>query len=83
MIVRISSYYNSSTIIAIITMFIVLFIFDLGIYAGWAAATVYVLSLGFVFMFRFLNGKWKSMRVIEEAPVAIPPCMPEGLKCQD
>ena len=57
---------------------IVLFVFDLGIYAGWAVLTGYVVVLGLVFMFRFLGGKWKSMRVIEESHTSLPPSMPVG-----
>lgn len=57
---------------------IVLFVFHLGIYAGWAVLTGYVILLGLVFMFRFLGGKWKSMRVIEESHTSLPPSMPVG-----
>jgi multidrug resistance protein, MATE family len=57
---------------------IVLFILHLGIYTGWAILTGYVMLLGLVFMFRFLGGRWKSMRVIEESHASIPPSMPVG-----
>jgi MATE family multidrug resistance protein len=57
---------------------IILFVFDFGIYAGWAVLTAYVVVLGFVFMLRFLGGKWKSMRVIEESHASLPPSMPVG-----
>ncbi|HNW28944.1 MAG TPA: MATE family efflux transporter [Spirochaetota bacterium] len=56
-----------------------LFILDLGIFAGWTALTGYVMLLGIVFMLRFKGGRWKTMRVIEEAPITIPPSRPEGL----
>ncbi len=56
-----------------------LFFLDLGIYAGWTVLTGYVMLLGIVFMLRFMGGRWKSMRVIEESPVTIPPSRPEGL----
>ncbi|VBB43150.1 MATE efflux family protein (modular protein) [uncultured Desulfatiglans sp.] len=36
-----------------------------GIMAAWILATLYVTSLGIVFLLRFLQGKWKTMRVIE------------------
>ncbi len=55
-----------------------LFIFNLGIYTGWTILTVYVMLLGIVFMLRFMGGRWKTMRVIEEVPVTLPPSMPEG-----
>jgi Na+-driven multidrug efflux pump len=36
-----------------------------GLMTSWFFATTYVIVLGFVFYLRFLNGKWKNMRVIE------------------
>ena len=38
---------------------------------------MYVIALSFVFLLRFLGGKWKSMRVIEEVVPVIPPTLPE------
>ncbi|MGF1581430.1 MAG: MATE family efflux transporter [Gemmataceae bacterium] len=40
-------------------------VFGLGVYGAWTAATLYICTLGVVFLFRFRGGKWKSMRVIE------------------
>ena len=56
----------------------ILFVFDLGIYAGWAVSTGYIMLLGIIFFLRFRSGRWKAMRVIEEKPVAIPPTMTEA-----
>jgi MATE family multidrug resistance protein len=39
--------------------------FGWGLYWAWAFASSYIIALGFVFLFRFRAGKWKSMRVIE------------------
>lgn len=64
--------------VLIIPVYIVLFIFKMGIYAGWTIAAVYVVILGFSYFIRFLSGKWKSMRVIEETVIVIPPKMPDG-----
>lgn len=36
-----------------------------GIYWAWAFASAYIMALGFVFLYRFRTGIWKSMRVIE------------------
>jgi MATE family multidrug resistance protein len=36
------------------------------IYAGWFIATAYVCIMGVAFLLRFLHGKWKTMKVIEE-----------------
>ena len=40
-----------------------------GIHACWAILTLYVLSLCLVSFFRYRQGRWKSIRVIEKAPV--------------
>ncbi len=47
-----------------------------GLFTGWVIATIYISSLGLLFLFRFLGGKWKSMRVIEEVPPFSPPSLP-------
>ena len=66
-----------SMFMLVIPTYAVLFVFKLGIYAGWMVATSYMIVLGTIFLLRFLGGKWKSMRVIDE-PHFIPPSMPEG-----
>lgn len=43
-----------------------------GLYWCWAFASAYIIALGFTFLLRFLAGKWKAMRVIENV-MAIPP----------
>jgi MATE family multidrug resistance protein len=40
-----------------------------GVYFAWATATGYVLLLGLLMRRRFRAGHWKSMRVIEPAPL--------------
>ncbi len=47
-------------------------VFGMGIMAGWTIATVYVSALGIAFLLRFLGGKWKSMKVIEETCISMP-----------
>ena len=37
---------------------------DNGVYWAWAAASVFICLQGLVFLARFLQGRWKSMRVI-------------------
>ncbi len=34
----------------------------------WLFATIYIFMLGLVIMLRFLRGKWRTMKVIEEIP---------------
>jgi len=40
-----------------------------GVYAAWTCASAYVILLGVAMMRRFVQGRWKSMRVIESAHV--------------
>lgn len=42
--------------------------YGLGLWWCWAAASAFIILVAFVFLWRFLGGKWKSMRVIEAAP---------------
>jgi MATE family multidrug resistance protein len=44
-------------------------IYDWGVYWAWVFATAFILVMAVCFYFRFRAGKWKSMRVIEPAPV--------------
>ncbi|TMQ34676.1 MAG: hypothetical protein E6K70_06420 [Planctomycetota bacterium] len=44
-----------------------------GLYYAWAFASAYVIALGFAFLGRFLAGKWKTMRVIEQTPAVLEP----------
>ncbi len=48
-----------------------------GLYAAWVCLSAYVCILAVVFLLRFLQGRWKSMRVIEATPLASPVGMPE------
>lgn len=54
-----------SVFFLIIPSYLAVFVFDKGLYYAWAIASFYFSLLGFVFYFRFLQGKWKTMRVIE------------------
>ena len=40
-------------------------VFNLGLYACWALITAWVCSLGLIYLARFIQGKWRKMRVIE------------------
>jgi MATE family multidrug resistance protein len=50
---------------------------DWGLYVAWAFATTYVCLLSVVFFVRFLQGKWKTMRVIEVPSPHLPTKVPE------
>ncbi|MEZ4762107.1 MAG: hypothetical protein R3C26_02525 [Calditrichia bacterium] len=43
-----------------------IYVFDGGIFALWTSVTAYVCSLCFAFLWRFKQGKWRDMRVIEQ-----------------
>ncbi len=61
--------YMSVTIvwaIMVVPTYISIVILDYGIMACWIFATLCVITLGIGFLLRFLNGKWKSMLVIEK-----------------
>lgn len=45
-------------------------VFGAGLYTAWAIATLYICALGLAFMWRYRQGKWKSMKVIELQPVS-------------
>lgn len=45
--------------------YVMIVVLGQGIMAAWILASLYVTSLGIVFLLRFLQGKWKAMRVIE------------------
>jgi MATE family multidrug resistance protein len=53
----------------LIPTYLAVVVFDYGLMVSWVIATSYVILLGFAFFLRFLNGKWKTMRVIEQAAV--------------
>jgi MATE family multidrug resistance protein len=36
-----------------------------GLYRAWTFASIYIIAVAGVFWFRFRQGKWRSMRVIE------------------
>ena len=55
----------SWTIMVIPTYFSIV-VFEWDLFVAWWFATAYVIILGFLFLFRFLQGKWKYMSVIEE-----------------
>lgn len=46
----------------------VVFSYSLGLRAAWLAVTAFIFVLGVGFLLRFLQGRWKQMRVIEPVP---------------
>ncbi|MBW2430475.1 MAG: MATE family efflux transporter, partial [Deltaproteobacteria bacterium] len=62
-----------SVFVLIVPAYLAIEVLEFGLMLAWVLATAYVTSLGVTFYLRFLGGKWKSMRVIEqEVPVPAP-----------
>ena len=59
-----------STLVLVIPTYVVIVVLEYGLMASWVLASLYVITLGIVFYFRFLGGKWKEMRVIEKSAQA-------------
>jgi multidrug resistance protein, MATE family len=68
----------ASWLILVIPSYIAVQFLRSGIMTLWYILTAYVILLGFSFLFRFLGGKWKSMRVIKEPVPQIPHILPES-----
>lgn len=68
-----------SLFVLVLPTYVLIMVLGYGIMAAWTIATVYVILLGFMFLFRFRQGSWRKMRVIEGYPVIhlIPPAVPE------
>ena len=54
--------------IMVIPSFVALTYFDAGLFVLWGFICAFIIIMGMVFFLRFRTGKWKSMRVIEQAP---------------
>jgi MATE family multidrug resistance protein len=64
-----------SVFVFVLPVYLAVVVFELGLMVAWVFATAYITLLGFIFYFRFLGGKWKTMRVIErteEVPMLKP-----------
>jgi len=55
--------------VMIIPVFLAVEIFKAGIYTAWVLVTLYIAALGIAFYLRYRHGKWKTMRIIETAPI--------------
>lgn len=66
-----------STLVLIIPSYVVIVVFNQGIYVAWGIATAYVIILGVAFLVRYRGGKWKTMSVIERGVLCLTPTVPE------
>lgn len=64
--------------VLIVPSILAFLVFHADVYFGWILASAYVCCLGIVFLLRFLGGKWKHMRVIENAPHTLSPMPPSA-----
>jgi len=62
---------SMSTGLMVIPVYVSIKYFNGGLYLAWSFITAYVCLISFIFWWRFKQGKWKSMRVIEPRPVII------------
>jgi len=53
-----------SWLVMVIPTYLAVVVFKQHLFVAWGFATSYVVLLGFVFLLRFLRGKWKTMSVI-------------------
>ena len=58
--------FGLSWIVLLLPSYLGIYVFDGGIFALWTSVTAYVCSLCFAFLWRFKQGKWRDMRVIEQ-----------------
>lgn len=61
-----------SVTVLVVPTYLALIVWKKSIFVGWAIITVYIISLGMVFLLRFLSGRWKNMRVIEKPVPGLP-----------
>lgn len=60
-----------SITLMVIPVYVSVKYFNCGLYTAWIFITAYVIIISFIFWWRFKQGKWKSMRVIETHPAAV------------
>ena len=64
--------------VLVLPSFVLIKFGNIDIFSAWYIASIYIIVLGFSFLIRFLSGKWKSMRVIEETHLPVSGrCYPE------
>ncbi len=55
----------TSTLVLVAPTYLGVVVMGWGLMASWINVSAYVIILSIIFFFRFLGGRWKSMRVIE------------------
>lgn len=54
-----------TVMVMVVPIYLALVIFQAGLYAAWSMAAIYICMLALVFHWRYRQGRWKTMRVIE------------------
>jgi len=57
--------------VMIIPIYLAVEVLGAGLYVAWTIATLYICVLGLAFMWRYQQGTWKTMKVIEVQPIGI------------
>ncbi|NQU02626.1 MAG: hypothetical protein HQ589_00520, partial [Syntrophaceae bacterium] len=55
----------AAVFILVIPTYLAVVVLGYGLMVPWVTFSAYIIVLSFMFFFRFLGGRWKSMRVIE------------------
>jgi MATE family multidrug resistance protein len=58
----------SIVLVIVVPTYLALVVFDTGVLVAWSLVTAYTVVLAAAFSWRFVQGKWRTMRVIEPAP---------------
>ncbi len=56
----------ASSVVLVLPSYVALVLLGADIVVGWSILTIYIMVLNFAFLYRYLGGKWQSMRVIKE-----------------
>lgn len=68
----------ASGLLFIVPTYVAVVHLGMGLCAAWTIASVYISVLGLSFLFRFLGGAWRRMRVIEKSGATVPAPIPEA-----
>ncbi len=68
-----------SWIFLVIPTYLAVVVFKWHLFVAWGFATVYIVLLGLVFLFRFKGGKWKNMLVIESTDTDSDMILPKAI----
>ena len=56
-----------SLTVLVVPTYVTIEVLDMGLKAAWSLGVAYIISLGIAFLLRYQTGKWRAMRVIDQA----------------